>query len=366
MNDASLFSCDPSVFIVNGEYQICALVESECTMWVEIAGRNFYDHSNGILRSGSFVHIAHVPQDLLDGTKSYTVHLRKLNERKPYFTDYGDIESKSCEFHPIREKEEYHVINLADAHSLVEEPIRSGSYFGDKLDLLVMNGDIPNHSDDVRYFKSIYLIAGAITHGQVPCVFSRGNHDMRGRSAECLADYTPTDNGKSYYTFRAGPIWGIVLDVGEDKPDSVSNYGWTICCEAFRQEEDDFIDEVIRRGDYRDASARLVISHAPFSYKRYKGEHFDAKRLHEWREKINLIRPTLMLSGHLHFCYLDPPDGEQAPDGLDCPVVCSSRVQIEPPSSHTSGAILLQRDKVTVRFVNDRSEIEDEVSCPLP
>ena len=137
-------------------------------------------------------------------------------------------------------KEKYNIINLADAHSLVDEPIRSGSFFGDELDLLIMNGDIPNHCGNIEYFKAIYLISGGITKGAVPCIFSRGNHDMRGIYAEQLADYTPTMNGRSYYTFKVGPIWGVVLDAGEDKADTCPEYGHTVCCSAFRDEEDRF------------------------------------------------------------------------------------------------------------------------------
>ena len=362
---SSLFSCPPSVYVVNGEYQICALVESECTMWVEVAGKNFYDHSNGILRSGSFVHIAHVPQAALDETQSYTVHLRKLNERKPYFTDYGEVESKDYEFQPIREKDEYHIINLADAHCLVDEPIGSGSYFGRNLDLLILNGDIPNHSGDINYFKSIYQISGNISKGRIPCLFSRGNHDMRGIYAERLADYVPTDNGKSYFTFRVGPVWGIVLDVGEDKDDSNAEYGCTNCCSAFREEEGAFIDAAIAKGDYRDAPVRLIVSHAPFAFKLPPPFDIEQPRYRSWCQKLHAVKPTVMLTGHLHECFLETSGGKHDTYGQPCPVVCSSHVHVEPPRSHTAGAVLLRKDKLTVRYVNEKAEVVSEESCGL-
>lgn len=362
----TLFSCPPSVYIVDGEYQICVLVESECTMWVEIAGRKFYDHSNGILRSGRFVHIAHVPQDLLDQERAYTVRLQKLNERKPYFTDYGEIESKEYTFRPIEEKEECHILNLADAHSLVEEPIGSGSYFGDELDLLLLNGDIPNHSGDIDYFKSIYQISGHITGGRVPCVFSRGNHDMRGIYAERLAEFTPTANGKSYFTFRAGPIWGIVLDVAEDKSDMSEEYGRTICCSAFREEEERFLDAVIEQGAFRDAPVRLVVSHAPFAFKLPPPFDIEETRYRSWCAKLQAVRPTVMLTGHLHECFLETSGGQHDTYGQPCPVVCSSHVKMDDPKSHTAGAVFLRKDGVKVRFVRfseGKNEVIGEESC---
>ena len=50
--------------------------------------------------------------------------------------------------------------------------------------------------------------------------------------------FTPTDAGRSYYEFRAGPVWGLSLDTGEDKVDGCPEYGHTVCCEAFREEEE--------------------------------------------------------------------------------------------------------------------------------
>lgn len=346
----------PSVYAVEKEYQICVPVKRECTMWVQIGSKNYYDHSNGILRSGKFLHIAHVPQQVLDREKKYTVHLREIRKRKPYFSECGEIESTEYDFRPLTEKEEYHIVNLADAHSTVEAPIGSGSYFGDDLDLLIMNGDIPNHSGDIEYFKAIYLISGGITRGSVPCVFSRGNHDMRGIYAEQLADYSPTSGGRSYYTFRLGPIWGIVLDAGEDKADDNPEYGHTVCCEAFREEEEEFLDRVIEAGEYRDAPVRLIVSHHPFVYRIPAPFDIEQERYAGWAAKLKQIRPTLWLSGHLHECFLEAPGGEHDTYGYPCVLLCSSDVDKE-KNQHISGAVTLTKAGIYVKYVNEKKEV---------
>lgn len=354
----------PSVFPVEKEYQVCVLVGAECTMWVEVAGKCYYDHSNGILRSGKFLHIAKVPQSALDEAKSYTVHLRKIIERKPYFTECGEIESAEFTFKPLTEKDSYNIINLADAHNLVDAPVAGGSYFGDALDLLILNGDIPNHSGDIEYFKAIYQIAGGISKGEVPCIFSRGNHDMRGIYGEQLADYSPTNNGKSYYTFRVGPVWGIVLDAGEDKVDGCKEYGFTVCCEAFREEEENFLDEVIAKGEYKDASVRLIISHHPFAHRIRPPFDIEQERYARWSKKLKDIKPTLWLSGHLHELFLEAPGGEHDTYGYPCVLVCSS-YQNEAENKHTCGAVILTENDVTVRYVTEAGEISGEQSLPL-
>lgn len=343
---SSLLSCPPSVFAVEGEYQICALVEGECTMWAEVGGVRHYDHSNGILRSGRFLHIARVPLKALERARRYTVCLERINERKPYFTDYGEVERHEFAFRPVRAKASINVVNLADAHSAVEEPIRSGSYFGDRLDLLVLNGDIPNHSGDINHFKAIYQIAGGITGGRVPCVFSRGNHDLRGIYAEQLADYTPTANGRSYFTFRTGPVWGIVLDAGEDKPDDHPEYGHTICCEAFRREEEAFLDRVLKERPWRDAPIRLIVSHHPFHFRIHPPFDIEQELYARWCRKLGRIGATAWLSGHLHQCFVELPGEEHDTYGCPCPMVCSSLISTDEDGMrhHTSGAITFGRD----------------------
>ena len=342
----------PSVYAVEDEYLVCVLVKTECTMWVEVDGKNYYDHSNGILRSAKFVHMARVPVEALDAAGRYTVHLRKLNERKPYYTDYGDEEVAEFTFRAPALKDRYNFVNVADAHSLWEEPVRSGSFFGDDLDFLLMNGDIPNHSGDIEYFKSIYMISGGITKGRVPCVFSRGNHDLRGIYAEQLADYTPvTRAGASYFTFHFGPVWGIVVDCGEDKRDDQVEYGRTICCEAFRAEEEEYIDRTIAAREYEKYPVRLIVSHVPFEFRLPPPFDIEQERYARWCEKCKAFKSTLMATGHLHACWTELPGGEHDTYGQPCPVVCSSHVKTgEGDRWHVSGALTLEGDTLTVRY----------------
>ncbi len=342
----SLLEGFPSVYAVEDEYQICAVVSSECTMWVEVDGEKYFDHSNGILRSAKYLHIAKVPIQQLDIAGKYTIHLRRINERKPYFTDYGDIESYTYNFYPIAEKESYNIINIADAHNRVAEPVKAGSYFGNDLDLLILNGDIPNDSGNIEYFKGIYQISGELTKGEKPCIFSRGNHDMRGTYAEELASYTPTDNGKSYYTFRLGPIWGIVLDTGEDKSDDSSEYGYTICCEAFRREENRFIDRVLANEEWKSYPIRLILSHNPFAKKLKPPFDIDQELYRSWCGKLAKINASVWLTGHLHECFIEEKGGEHDDYGYPCRVICSSLLKLHDDGSadYTCGAITVSND----------------------
>ena len=121
---------------------------------------------------------------------------------------------------------------------MIEQPVACAEFFRKetgKIDFLILNGDVPEDSSKIKHFDTIYEIVSQVTHGNIPAVFSRGNHDTRGIFAENIAEYTPCENGNSYFTFRLGSIWGVVIDCGEDKTDSNEEYGNTGCCSAFRK-----------------------------------------------------------------------------------------------------------------------------------
>ena len=359
-----MLSTHPSVFAVNDEYQICTLVNSECIMWVEVSGKRYFDHSNGVMRSASFLHIVKVPMAAIDCAEEYTVFLRRINDRSPNLTKSGEVESFHYNFKRLNDKESYNIINLADSHGLVDAPITSGGYFGDALDLLILNGDIHGHSDDIQKFKAIYLIAGAITKGRVPCVFARGNHDLRGKCAEFLEHYTPTDHGRTYFTFRVGPVWGIVLDMGENKGDTNPDYGGTICCNDLREAEEEFLERVISEREYAEAPIRIVISHNPFVHRMHAPHDVAQDTCFRWCQQLKLIKPHLWLSGHFHVTFLEAPGDEHDTYGAPCPVLTSSWVNVD-NKQHISGAVTLSDDCVIVRYHNESGKIVKEEEMKL-
>ena len=70
------FATTPIVYAVRNNYQILVPVTCETVMWVKVGDRNFYDDSNGILRSANSTHKMIVPMELLNKEKKYTVCYR--------------------------------------------------------------------------------------------------------------------------------------------------------------------------------------------------------------------------------------------------------------------------------------------------
>ena len=351
----------PCVFVVGNTYQIIVLVECESIMWVKVGDKNYYDDSNGILRSGKNVHKMTVPMDVLNKEKKYVLYSRKIIERKPYKPDIEDVQEYEFEFKPV-ECENPKAYHLADAHNFETAPIKAAKAF-EEIDFLILNGDIPNHSGEIENFRSIYKIAGDITNGNLPVVFSRGNHDMRGKYAENIEEYTPTDNGKSYYTFRLGSVWGIILDCGEDKIDEWEDYNGTICCRDFKLRQTEFIEDVIKNKENEymaeGVKTRLVISHTPFSVKQRYPFNIDEDIYGEWVKLLNeKIQPDLAIAGHMHALYICRKGDEHDNLGMNCPVVVGSDVKYEREYHAGAGFIFNGGENINVFFVDSDGKYE--------
>ncbi len=112
------FKTCPAVFAVKNDYQIMVPVKSDLLFWVTVDGKNYYDHSNGIIRSSTRMHRVNVPMCALDKTGEYTVTYRKIIDRKPYFAETEEPVSE-----PIRSVR----FRLRAISTFIIFPIRMGN-----------------------------------------------------------------------------------------------------------------------------------------------------------------------------------------------------------------------------------------------
>lgn len=286
----------PAVFAVSDTYQILVPVSVPSLMWVRVGDRCYYDHANGVLRSKCKVHRFCVPTDVLESARAYTVCERRIPHRLPYCSKPDPVEETSFPFYPVP-SENPRAYMIADAHSRVAEPIRAARTFGE-FDFLIFNGDVPENADEMRHIMTVFRISDALTGGTKPLLFTRGNHDLRGRYAEDYAEYVPSDNGRFFYPFRLGSVSGVLLDCGEDKPDDHPEYGGTICCHHFRQAQTGFLKSCVPDSD---AQTRLVIVHSPFTTQYPPPFNIEEDLYARWSQLAREnVMPDAMLCGHLH------------------------------------------------------------------
>lgn len=347
-----MLKTSPAVFAVGNTYQIMVELQAESLMSVKIADKIYYDASNGIMNSLSALHSVSVPMAALDNAKEYTLCIRPLIERKPYFTETKEPLEFHFQFAPVPEKN-IRAYHISDAHNQIDDPVKAASTFGN-IDFLILNGDIIDHSGSPDKFSNIYEICAKLTNGSIPVIFSRGNHDMRGNFAEKFADYTPNQYGNTYYTFKLGNIWGMLLDCGEDKPDDHNAYGFTIACHTFRERQTEYIKDIIENAQKEYAAAdiktRLVVAHNPFTQQLAAPFNIEEDIYREWASLLKEhIKPDLMICGHTHKHGVNYVGGRNDHLGQPCTMVVGSEPK---PDRFIGCGFVFHDDSIQVVFTD--------------
>ncbi len=353
------FKCYPSVFTVEDEYQIIVPAKKELLMWVRVGNEEYYDDTNGILRSSSPIHKIIVPKAELDKAGEYTVCFNQVIKRLPYFTRTMPKKEYTFTFKSVNKGNSIRAFHISDSHGKVNDAVKAGLNAGE-IDFLIFNGDIASHSGNIKNIEMVYQIASGITKGEIPCVFSRGNHDTRGKFAEFLADYTPNSNGKSYYTFSIGDLWGLLVDCGEDKLDTDIEYGNTVCCHNFRLRETKFIENVISEKAYDDGyKYKMVVCHVPVTFHFTDREKFDIENeiYESWAKNISEnVCPDLYLYGHTHEIATILPGEHKWERNQNCPAIMGGKPKtLNDKDGYTGTLIIFKDGKITAEAVDSEN-----------
>ena len=171
----------------------------------------------------------------------------------------------------------------------------------------VILGDALN---EINVFERDY-VAGVLNHAvglgatTQPWLFVRGNHEWRGVDAPRWGDFLPAPTGSSFFSFRCGDAYYIVMDSGEDRPAAAltHHFSGNNASEAtYMAEQRDWLAEVVTRKEFLNAKYRIVLCHsAPYTH----GGKFMVQNLELIiGEQFKGLEPRhrihLWLAGHTH------------------------------------------------------------------
>lgn len=266
VTDPKTFTALPGVYEMGDGYAVIWATTFAGMGYIEYTyqGTKYtvYDEKNGIVRTNDTIHVVKVPYEHLAGN-SYMVYSKEVTSHRGAITNYGTTISAG----PITLKKydggtnDFDMLVLTDVHGQLGWARSVAAQFGKDPDMVVFSGDIVNNIDSKESVATMFNIMGTVTGGRYPIVYCRGNHETRGIYSTTLLDYFPTKTGEFYFDFRYGPLWGVVIDTGEDKEDSHEYYGGLANYKEYHQKQ-----EVWLRSLRYDTSAtfRFGIYHIPY------------------------------------------------------------------------------------------------------
>ena len=294
--------------------------------WVELAPDDdthyyyqerpkYFNVVNGV-KNTSLVHVVKLT-GLTPGTKyRYRIYSQEVLEHRNWEIVYGRIAAPSVGI-PLsfktndRNKPETSFIMINDIHGRAEDIAPMLKVSGiENTDMVIFNGDMVSHMlNEEDLFSgfmdtSVYLFAK-----NIPMYYARGNHETRGSFATFFQNYFSPKEPHLYYLVRQGPVCFVVLDTGEDKPDSDLEYSGITDYDNYRTEQAKWLKEAVKSKDFTEAKFKVVIAHMPPVAGRPLW-HGQKEVLEKFVPILNEAKVDIMLSAHLHRHVNQKPDAD--------------------------------------------------------
>lgn len=200
-------------------------------------------------------------------TYYYRVCSQEILQYKAYSKKFGH--TAKSEFHsftmPATDTDSFTAVIFNDLHQrsavfqALLKQVKQIDY-----DFVIFNGDCIddpiNHAQATRFVKELTEGVGG---NLIPTLFMRGNHEIRNAYSVGLRKHMDYVGGKTYGAFNWGDTRIVMLDCGEDKPDSTPVYYDLNDFTQLRNEQVDFLKEELKSKEFKKADKRILIHHIP-------------------------------------------------------------------------------------------------------
>lgn|SRR5699024_3192068 len=298
------------------------------TGWVELAPEDsthfyfkerpkYYDSDNG-LKNVTTLHKVRI-EGLSPGTKyRYRIYSKEVVNRSPGNIVYNDVAATDVfrkdalmfkTSDPNQKQLSFLMVNdIHERNDVLEKLLKMGSV--EDTDLVLFAGDMINNSrTEDQIFDGFMDTSVNIFASEIPMYYARGNHETRGAFASNFSDYFPSPTGNLYYLIRQGPICFVILDSGEDKPDTDIEYGGIdgyANFDYYRSQQAQWLKTAVQSKKFKSAPIKVAILHIP----PFGGWHGETEVNEKFVPILNKAGIDIMLAGHLHrYVYKEPEAG---------------------------------------------------------
>ena len=213
-------------------------------------------------------------------------------------------------------------------------------------DFVVFNGDcIDDPANEKEALYHLAYLCGKVGASHVPAFFLRGNHEIRNAYSiglRALFDYV---GDKTYGAFNWGDTRFVMLDCGEDKPDSTWVYYGLNDFTGLRKDQVNFLSKELSGKEFKQASKRVLLNHIPIYG---NGDAYEpCPEL--WGSLLAKAPFNVNISAHTHQYAFHPKDSL----GNNFPVIVGGGYKLD---SATVMVLRKKGDEMSVRVLNAKGE----------
>lgn len=291
------FLSDPMV-IDNGEsYSVVFATNDTGTGFAEYTyqGKAYkvYDEAAGRLKN-STIHTVEIPKAHLNGN-SYRVGSTRVIEERSYGGRSGkSLLSKDYAFTvPSGEQQTY--LTVSDWHMHTKEAYKAIANVGEYDGVILLGDAVPGLECEKDIADYIVTFGGAVSHGVMPILYVRGNHETRGPFASALPEYLGMDS--FFYTTDYGDYHFLLLDSGEDKQDSHPEYGGMVHYDAYRANMVEWLEGL----EKSEKKTITLVHDSDLCVEDDLRARAEAQ--------LGMLDATEIISGHYHVCKFEQENG---------------------------------------------------------
>lgn len=181
----------------------------------------------------------------------------------------------------------------------------------DDYEFSVLLGDcLEAYPNETELFRAWRAYLDLLNAAEKPCLFIRGNHDTRQSFANRLAYLVdlpslsvaqPWGEDQWQFTLRAGPVWFLAMDTGEDEngvqTDPRTAYKHPEFWRDYRRRQAEWLKTLLATEAGSGTLWHLFLSHIPL----YNNNEWDSPSSREsWEPILRDANLDLMLAGHDH------------------------------------------------------------------
>lgn len=246
---------------------------SVCHCWVEYGTDSLHTQRARTLLDGQEVCFDIENNIKLDNLKPatryyYRVCCMELLKKGGYDAHFGSdtLRTKFYSFRtPSNKMEDFTCVIFNDLHDNAACYNHLRSLVKDvDYDFVIFNGDcLAEPNNRIHAIRLIHSLADPINGAEKPIIFLRGNHEIRNHYSAGMHSLIGYYNNKTYSSFTRGNTRFVLLDCGEDKPDSIPVYAGLNDFTQLRLDQLDFLKKELKSKEFKSAKNRVLISHIP-------------------------------------------------------------------------------------------------------
>lgn len=313
----------------------------------------YYHSRNGLRDANNTFHAIRVGNLKAATNYEYRIVSKEMRSFEPYKVTFGDsITSQWFPFQTVDPKKKGATLFVtSDTHSnaeKLESLLKQCDY--KTCDAFFYAGDVMNYmNSEEAPFTSFIDTSVRLFASSIPFEVVRGNHETRGDMARTYPHFFPKKDGKIYGSYLLGDIMVVMLDCGEDKPDTHPVYAQLTDFDAYRTEQAEWLKQLVKTAEFKKATYRIVISHFPMEIESDEYKQAVGHGLYDLQQKclpiLNRANIDLMVSGHTHqFAF-----HESSAEGCRFPVLVGS--------NESAARIHLRDGKIHIKAVDQKGNV---------